>query len=806
LARRPPAVSLGLLLVLLLSLALMTSTALAAAPTIPVATVSAVTTKAAVLEASVNPEGEATTYQFQYGLADCASNPCASIPAVAAGIGSGSEAVRVAKEVSGLEPGTTYHFRVVATNGSGTTNGPNRTFTTYAPFVPNSDCPNQVFRWGSSANLPDCRAYEMVSPVEKVGRHIGRVQGGFEPVHSSLDGEKVAFKSGAPFGDAAAGALVNTYIASRGGSAWSSHALNPPQGQTIFDPNFEVAEFDLFQGLGAFTPDLSSAWMNNFNRQPLAPGGREGVENLYRRDNLTDSYEAISVADPFFGPDSYESSVGGFSDDGSQVVFMTPRPLTPDAALHTNRQVYRFSGGQIELISVLPNGEANPESSFVGTGHYTEFRYVPSWGSLDNAVSDDGSRVVWSSAEHDTGGTGDDGVIYVSVEGEPSIPVSESVTGKDAVFWTADPDVSKVLFSYQAVEGGTDDDQLLYEFDVDTETSTLIAGEVAGVAGASDDLSDIYFVSLEDLDAGATAGEPNFYLSHEGAIRFIATADELGLNLSPLPTSHAARVTPDGRHLLFVSQGSPTGYDNTDAVTGEPDEELFLYDADTDELVCVSCNPSGARPTGERRLEEPGTEAAATVPGWVDPLYELRPLSEDGNRVFFNAFDSLVPQDSNGALDVYQWEAPGTGACEVGGTGYSAQNGGCVSLISTGQSPSESQFADADPSGESVFFRTESSIDPDDPGLFDLYVARVGGGYPQPPAQNPCVGDACQSIPPAPNDPTPASASFRGAGDPAPRKARRRCRARGRKAGRVSAQAKRGQAKRCRRANRRAGR
>ena len=41
-----------------------------------------------------------------------------------------------------------------------------------------------------------------------------------------------------------------------------------------------------------------------------------------------------------------------------------------------------------------------------------------------------------------------------------------------------------------------------------------------------------------------------------------------------------------------------TGYDNHDAVSGVADEEVFLYDAQANKLVCASCNPSGARPRG----------------------------------------------------------------------------------------------------------------------------------------------------------------------------------------------------------------
>jgi hypothetical protein len=88
------------------------------------------------------------------------------------------------------------------------------------------------------------------------------------------------------------------------------------------------------------------------------------------------------------------------------------------------------------------------------------------------------------------------------------------------------------------------------------------------------------------------------------------------------------------------------------------------------------------------------------------------------------------------------------------------------SLISSGQSPSDSELIDASQGGSDVFFTTSSSLLPQGPGLVDVYDAREGGGYPPPPKPPAiCEGDACQGAISAPNDPTPASSSFEGAGN-----------------------------------------
>jgi hypothetical protein len=225
-----------------------------------------------------------------------------------------------------------------------------------------------------------------------------------------------------------------------------------------------------------------------------------------------------------------------------------------------------------------------------------------------------------------------------------------------------------------------------------------------------------------------------------------------------------------------------TGFDNTDAAKGKPDVEVFTYEAGG-ALRCVSCNPSGGRPVG-REMGRPylpvrasdvetGVFAAAYIATWEHPLYASNVLSDDGGRLFFNSNDALLPRDTNGAQDVYEWEAPGSGSCTKASSSYKPSNGGCLYLISSGESSFESEFWEASPDGDDVFFTTEESLLPQDPGLFDLYDARVGGGFAQPIVKEPCEGEACQSPPPPPPFGTPASSTFSGPGDPKPQSPKR---------------------------------
>ncbi len=131
--------------------------------------------------------------------------------------------------------------------------------------------------------------------------------------------------------------------------------------------------------------------------------------------------------------------------------------------------------------------------------------------------------------------------------------------------------------------------------------------------------------------------------------------------------------------------------------------------------------------------------------------------SADGERFFFTYPGVLHPRDTNQRPDVYEWEGQGRGTC----TGA----GGCIGLISAGNGLGAS-LADASASGDDVFFTTASSLLPGDAGAIDLYDARVGGGFPEPPPPFECEGDDCQGPPPVPTDPTPGTAILVGHSNP----------------------------------------
>lgn len=809
--------------------------------------VTEVSTDTARVHAEVNPLGIGATAHFQYvdeeTYQQSGFDQAVSVPDVGAGqspldLGNGETSKAVSAFLFPLEAATTYRYRVVAANPFVSVEGPERSFTTEPRSGASGEsCPNEALRSGISASLPDCRAYEMVSPTDKNNGDVI----GFQNLNSertelnqaSLDGERITFSAGTPFAGAPGGFYSNQYLTTRTPGGWVTEGIAPPHTTGMFG-SVANTNIDLEVLFKAFSPDLSSAWFLDDSTTPLAPDAQSEFINLYRRDNATASFEALTTSTPSVVRE--DSNVAraemgrpefqGYSADENHAIFTAAAALTPDAFPSSpgeaKNQLYEFSEGELHLVSVLPNGKASSDYAWAGSYGSTLNANTHGRANVRGAISADGSRIFWSTST--SGNDTNLGGQQLYVRKNPTQTQSKITAGKctqparactvfiGGYFWAATPDGSKAL----TTTIGKD----LRVFDVDAETSTTIAGGVGGVVGASEDLSRIYFVSTEALAEGAQAGKPNLYLDEEGTKTLVATVASQDVASDPFnlektyrinslaPVIHAARVTPKGGHLAFQSVASLTSNDNADAVNGKASLEVYLYDADAQKLHCVSCNRSGGRPESQPLQEAFGVgdlptavSAAAWIPGSENALHGPHVLKDDGSRVFFNSFDALVARDTNGRQDVYQWEAPGSGSCTEESPSFSVLNGGCVSLISSGQSGENSELIDASASGDDVFFRTAASLDPyRDDGLIDIYDARVGGGYPPPPTPAPaCEGEACQGPYSPPNDPTPASSSYEGAGNAVektakPKKAKKKHRAHKKKA-------KKAQQKKAKRAN-----
>lgn len=711
-----------------------------------------VASSGATLAAQINPGDRSTTYSFEYGT----SASYGQTTPVPAGMlaASGLTDIAVSARTQGLEPGTAYYYRVTATNSLGTVHGSGHSFTTQST--------------GAEFALPDGRQYELVSPPEKHGtetRGMGSYSGG-GVVQASENGERITYITlEPPEVNPPSNANAAQLLSTRGPDGWSTEDISPPY----------VAPTGPVVGNGteyrAFSMDLSHGVVFPLgSAERLAPGAPAGAV-LYLRNNLEGSYE------PLFSEPAGNVNFEGATPDFSHVIYGSSTALTPNAGPGAT-SLYEWSSGGLKLVDLLP--------------HSTVTSSDP---SLD-AVSRDGSHVIWNSYEPEN-----EYPIYIrNTDTEETVRVTVSQGGPDggrtySVYRGSSADDSRIFLtskfeltsnantgSYScSPECGRPGDDL-YEYDLGTNTLTDITADhkagdeagadVQGVLGTSEDGSVIYFVADGALAAGASSGQPNLYVQrYSGSAwaspTFIATlaADEVDERDWRTGQDHTARVTSDGQFVAFESQASITGYDNIDAASGQPDTEVYLYDATDGQVRCVSCNATGARPV-----------APAEIPGLtpisiVQAIYQSRYLSSEG-RLFFDTAEALVPQDVNGREDVYEYEPDGVGSCALAD--------GCIYLISSGTGSNNSTFVDASASGADVFFNTQSQLVPQDTDhAFDIYDAHACSTAVPCYSTQPVTAPACTNVDECKPAPTPqpalfgapASATFVGLGNPAQAKA-----------------------------------
>ena len=637
---------------------------------------------AATLQAQIDPLGLETTYYFQYGTEPCSASPesCTDIPAAPGeAIGAANAAQQVSQSLGELRPSTTYHYRVIAVNSLGTAEGPEQTLTTppgQAPFA-----------------LPDDRSWELVSPPDKHGAPVEALtrEGGL--IVASETGNSLTYVADGstvlePEGNRSP--EMQQDLATRTPAGWVTQDIatpqSVPQGVSIGQaPEYQFFNQDLSE-------TLVEPWGDTpMSEPPLAPEARQ--RTMYLRNDETESYlpvvtEANVAPGTVFGGQIHFASA---TPDLQHIVLRAAVALTGGSS---GPGLYEWSDGRLQFLSMLPGGSPGREPEL---GYY----HVAA-----NAISSDGSRVIWTTSEEDS----HRGHLYLRDTDSGETIQLDAAQGAEepgigsAQFQTANSDDSKVFFTDKqrltarsTAELGSPGKADLYECEIVERAGRLACSlkdltvdhnqnehaAVQGfVLGASEGGSRLYLVAQGVLatneNGNSEVAEPardNLYalneVDGEWTTTFVAA---LANGDSPEweGDTHAdtafltARVSPNGAYLAFMSAASITGYDNVDAnpeAKGAHDEEVYLYQADPASLTCVSCNPTGARPDGvldaveageglglvaDRRKVWEGRWLAGNIPGWtaeslVTALIQPRYLSDEG-RLFFDSADALVPQ------------------------------------------------------------------------------------------------------------------------------------------------------------------
>ncbi len=567
------------------------------------------------------------------------------------------------------------------------------------------DCPNAGLRAANnSTRLPECRAYEMVTPLYK--------EGFIALPEAFTDQGVVAYESIGSFAGNTSGKAGNRYHATRTAQGWATTALSAPEDT-----------YRTEETVGQSTDLRSSLWL------------------MFRRDEPTES----PFATVFYlrGPDGVFTRVGDGALEGQSVA-------VAGVSSDLSHVIFNHGGGSANLAALYELTPGSPRPVSVdNTGAPTPGQTCPASTSADG-------RVIVFTSGCPAGGF----QLFARVAATTTVAVSGSEctrTSGDpggacnapalANFAATSSDGSRVYFTttQQLLNSDTDQTNDLYECKIPpgtpapvgsanpcaslSEISSAASGaDVQYLVSASEDGSRVYFVAhgvlaanLGANDLQAIAGANNLYVWEKdaahpaGKTTFIAGLENNGAG---------GKTTAGGQYLVFSTAARPLASDTDEA------QDIYRYDAETGALLRLSTDTDGSGGN------EPGFEASLRG----------KAMTPDADTVIFETAEALSPADTDGVADVYEWHE------------------GQVSLISKGGGTPIGITS----SGKDIFFLTSQALTAGDSGTeADIYDARVQGGFPVA-TPTPCSAEACQgtlALQPQPPGAS-ASAAFNGPGSP----------------------------------------
>jgi hypothetical protein len=617
---------------------------------------------------------------------------------------------------------------------------------------------------GFRAYLPDCRSYELVTPVYAQGFPAF-------PIAVSETGSQMLVWSFGSFADLKnmGGVLGQPYELTRTGEGWKPQAIETPFAE---HPTYFVE---------ALSPGFqSSLW--------FASTPKSHSLEVYRGTSGK-HLEHLGSAEPSGAMEPALNFVGG-SEDLSRTLYFDRESLWPgDTTVSERPSLYEYTGTENKeprLVGLDAKGTLVSDcGTYLGSGRGA------GQGDFYNAVSSSGSTVFFTAPASSTCSAPGPSVteVYARINGERTVAISEPnstdckecqlTNPTDAEFAGASLDGSKVFFTtvQHLLPGMSGAGTELYEYDFEAPAGrrvTLVShgavagADVLGVARVSEDGSHVYFVAggvltgVNRENRSPIANAPNLYVAvsecADGAaacvepverISFVATLSAVadGRVWSTID-ARPVQASPNGRFLAFQS-----GADLTSDEEGRPEAgQVFKYDAQAETLVRISrsqngYNEDGNSSTFSAHIPIQEYDAGAPTSRSASPTQRFTHLaiSEDGSRVFFSSPIGLTRQ----ALNEVQIDI-------IEGVPIYAENiyeyeGGKVYLISDGQDTtrviesSAVELIGTDGSGSDVFFTTaDSLVSSDSNTQVDIYDARVDGGFSSRVELAPCLAGSCR--------------------------------------------------------------
>ena len=641
------------------------------------------------------------------------------------------------------------------------------------PARASEGCVNEDRRVEQRATaLPDCRAYELVSPLQSEPDPQGA-----HSIPVSLTGDRVGFFSEfGPPPSYTGGGPGFYFVSSRGPAGWSTQGEIPRQSTVtglICVPYVVGYSADLskavladgwnWSGYPQYPDDNGTS--NCGHDEPLLAGGEpQGAQNIFLHEseapNEAGFYQLLNVSPPGLG--ARDAYFRGGSADFSHIVFSSPLRLTPEAPLPSERtgaysvgeDLYENVGGVLHLVTVLPGG-------------------APTWGILANswesyeaensanfthAVSDEGERVFFYS----------DGKLYCQ-QGSGSFSMTCIA---DSSYLNAKLYLRQNTAQAPAASGECSPAEAGRACTVQVDEKNAGAPGPGGggqFQSATPDGSRVFFTDCSRLTVDSTAvssgGCGGFALTQHGyqpptgqdlyeydvdkpvGQRLTdLTVDSNGSDSLGADVQGVAGISQDGSYVYFVARGVLSGSEENEhhekAVAGETN--LYLRHAGATTFIATLGPPlsnelghSGAR----GQIEDCDWASAKTpewAPGGVAPCLTSR-VSPDGRFLAFNShkrltgYDNTVAASGEPSFEIFRYDAATSelscASCDPEGKSPAARETSEQPSISASLPPAENwlkvpnistgQLSD----DGRVFFSTTDSLLPADVNgsHFDVY-------------------------------------------------------------------------------------